>query len=88
MRAFFVPTGEPKNGRFVGAQESAEYLADHGTVTEVELGRIDPAAFDRVDFIKIDVEGGEANVIAGARALLATMRPVLMRAPEPSRPVP
>ena len=25
----------------------------------LELGRIDPAAFDRVDFIKIDVEGAE-----------------------------
>jgi FkbM family methyltransferase len=32
----------------------------------------------RVDFIKIDVEGGEANVIAGARAVLSSKRPVLM----------
>lgn len=35
-------------------------------------------ALPRVDVIKIDVEGGEANVIAGARAMLAKMRPVLM----------
>lgn len=32
----------------------------------------------RVDVVKIDVEGGEANVIAGARNVLRAMRPALM----------
>ncbi|MDP2330679.1 MAG: FkbM family methyltransferase [Reyranella sp.] len=32
----------------------------------------------RIDVVKIDVEGGEANVIAGARHVLTNMRPVLM----------
>ena len=32
----------------------------------------------RVDVVKIDVEGAEANVIAGARNVLASMRPILM----------
>jgi FkbM family methyltransferase len=32
----------------------------------------------RVDIVKIDVEGGEANVVAGARHVLTKMRPVLM----------
>ncbi len=31
-----------------------------------------------VDVIKIDVEGGEANVLAGARAVLGERRPILM----------
>ena len=59
QRPFFVPAGEPKNGRFLGAGESAERLAMHGAVSEVALGRIDPDDFERVDFIKIDVEGAE-----------------------------
>ena len=35
-------------------------------------------ALPHVDVVKIDVEGGEANVIAGARTVLASMRPVLL----------
>ena len=35
-------------------------------------------ALPHVDVVKIDVEGGEANVIAGARTVLTSMRPVLM----------
>src|SRR5882672_4354195 len=32
----------------------------------------------RVDFVKIDVEGAEARVIAGASTVLASMRPLLL----------
>jgi hypothetical protein len=39
-RAFFVPTDEPKNGRFVGLQEDSEHFADRGVVSEVALGRV------------------------------------------------
>lgn len=74
-RAFFVPTGEPKNGRFVGSQEDPEHLADHGMVSEVALGRIDPDGFDRVDFIKIDVEGAELTVLEHLRPVLEKFRP-------------
>src|SRR5262249_42899903 len=32
----------------------------------------------RVDFVKIDVEGAEARVIAGASTILTTMRPLML----------
>jgi hypothetical protein len=33
---------------------------------------------NRIDFMKIDVEGAEASVVAGARAVLTSMRPVML----------
>jgi hypothetical protein len=35
-------------------------------------------ALAQVDFVKIDVEGGEARVIAGAATVLKSMRPILL----------
>ncbi|WP_084625169.1 FkbM family methyltransferase [Erythrobacter cryptus] len=74
-RAFFVPTGEPKNGRFIDAKENPEWLAAHGSISEVELGRIDPDSFARVDFIKIDVEGAELAVLEHLHPVLEKFHP-------------
>ena len=41
------------------------------------LTTIDKFAFERVDMIKIDVEGMELDVLAGARETIARCRPVI-----------
>lgn len=74
-RRFFVPHGEPKNGRFVNPREDETLLAAHGALSDVMLGSIDPADFDRVDFIKIDVEGAELAVLDHLRPILEKFRP-------------
>jgi FkbM family methyltransferase len=54
---------------------------------EVATRRLDDilvgAEFDRVDFVKIDVEGSEPRVLAGAQEVLARHRPVLQLELEP-----
>ncbi len=71
-----VHTGHNTLGRFA-----------HDDVVPAQVERVPVETLDavvtrlglsRVDIVKIDVEGGEANVITGARTMLAVMRPVLM----------
>jgi FkbM family methyltransferase len=49
---------------------------------QVDVETLDATAtalgMDRIDFIKIDVEGAEASVIDGARRVLSTMRPMIL----------
>lgn len=67
-------------GNFGGFQmkradpDNGEYLDDR---SEVRVVSIDSLALPRVDFIKIDVEGMELDVIAGARATLDKHRPAI-----------
>lgn len=44
---------------------------------EVPIVALDSLALSAVDVVKVDVEGMEAEVLSGARALLARHRPVL-----------
>lgn len=74
-RSFFVPHGEPKNGRFVSAEEDQATLAACGSLGEVVLGHLDPDDFQRVDFIKVDVEGAEIAVLHHLRPILDRFRP-------------
>ena len=48
-----------------------------GMTFTVPLVRLDDDNFERCDLIKIDVEGMEAQVVAGAAKVIATFRPYL-----------
>jgi FkbM family methyltransferase len=72
---FFVPTGEPKNGRFILDDESSEYLADFGNVFDVTAGSLVECKFDRIDLIKIDVEGAELQVLKRLQPLIQKFLP-------------
>lgn len=52
-------------------------LVDQGGGYEVDLITLDMLELPRLDLIKIDVEGMEANVIRGARQTLGRCRPVV-----------
>lgn len=60
---FFVPFNEPKNGRLVFGGENVEFLRQHGDVFDVRLGALTHEDVPSVDFIKIDVEGAEMDVL-------------------------
>jgi FkbM family methyltransferase len=51
-------------------------------VERVTLKTLDQVAkelgLSRIDFIKIDVEGAEASVVAGARSVLTSLRPLML----------
>jgi len=51
----------------------------------VELRKLDSFAWNRVDFIKIDVEGAEENVLTGAAETIARFRPILYVEDHPER---
>lgn len=56
---------------------------DHNVVT-VPVMRLDSVDLDRLDMIKIDVEGAEVAVLNGARAALTRHRPVVLLDTHPS----
>lgn len=75
---FFVPAGEPKNGRFLMDGESAAHLAHFGQVFDVNVGSLAEFDFDKIDLIKIDVEGAELQVLQCLRPLIEKHSPKIV----------
>ncbi len=76
--SFFVPRGEPKNGRFTLDRETPDLLKQHGDVFTVSVDTLNADSFERVDFIKIDVEGAEMAVLNGLSPLIEKFRPQIV----------
>jgi FkbM family methyltransferase len=74
----FVSEREPKNAQIVASPDGRDHIP--GTLHRVAQFSIDALAADgrRIDFVKIDAEGAEEAVIAGALATLRRDRPLLV----------
>ena len=68
-----IPTLDPRVQRNFGAVTSEGHTAGE----RVPAVRIDDLQLGRCNLIKVDVEGAEVRVLGGARATIATHRPVL-----------
>jgi FkbM family methyltransferase len=73
----FVPHGEPKNATVVAASTD---MTDGGSLHRVKCRSMDAllADCDRVDFLKIDAEGAEQDIIAGMERVLDRFRPAVV----------
>jgi FkbM family methyltransferase len=60
-----------------GLASLARPTGAHRTI-EIERGRLDDLPFERIDFIKCDVEGHELPVFRGGEATLRRLRPLLL----------
>lgn len=76
--AFFVPFNEPKNGRLVFGGEDIDFLRQHGDVFDVRLGVLTPEDVPTVDFIKIDVEGAELDVLDSLSDIIERHHPQII----------
>lgn len=75
---FFVPKGEPKNGRFLYPGESPEALKPFGETLKVPSRKLRANEFERLDFVKIDVEGAELLVLESLRDVIETHNPKMV----------
>lgn len=75
---FWLPKGDPKNARFIFPDDNQDLLESLGEIIEVPAVELDAGSFERVDFIKIDVEGAEIGVLTQLRPLIQKFRPGLV----------
>jgi len=70
-----LPAGTPFN--FGGLSIASRTYAEYGDMVATPARSVDALRLERCDFIKVDVEGAELQVLAGASRTLAACRPVL-----------
>jgi FkbM family methyltransferase len=73
-----VPNGDPKNGHLLPVGEDGKW--GYSPVHEVKRMPLDRLLSDEtaVDFVKIDAEGSEADIIAGMEQVIRKFQPAIV----------
>ena len=77
--AFYIPAGEPKNACVVGSDYRVPAGVD-AHIENVACGSVDVLLANerKLDFVKIDAEGSEFEILAGMEETLKRFRPKLL----------
>ena len=76
-----MPTGDQRpdlHRRFGNSGLYSVYGKDDNHTETVQADTLDNIVTDKVDFLKIDVEGSESLVLAGAKRIMTEDRPLLL----------
>ncbi len=65
------------NGNFIKGNKQGDMLVAGGQ-TEIPTSRLDDYTFDRLDLLKIDVEGFEYDVLLGAKSTISRFKPKII----------
>ncbi len=77
--SFFVPLAEDGSElHLAGNLKNSHSQFERQTVIKVEVRTLDSFAFTNVQFIKVDVEGSELEVLEGARETIIRDHPALL----------
>lgn len=78
MAQFFMPNNEPKNCRVVDANFKCQET--EGNIIDIEVTTIDTfcKAIPGIDFIKIDAEGSEFDILLGMNDVMKNYRPKIL----------
>lgn len=76
--SLFIPYGEPKNAAVV--RDDAQADSASGRIVRVKQATVDSICADlsRLDFIKIDAEGAEADIVEGMTRVIARFEPSIL----------
>lgn len=81
---FYIPPHEPKNARIIHEEEAAALEPNVSRIGVVAVDQV-VADWDRVDFIKIDVEGAEEAAMTGLIQTMTRFRPQIVLEFNPGR---